>query len=314
MAMFITLLFLPLMRWFKRKKIHQAFAIASVVGIIFVALKVSGEIIAMSSSEILSADNAFFEQAEIKVNDLILSLESFFGVERQENEKVMSYYFPNGGGLENFGSTFNSLKSALSTTLMTIFFVILLLLESINLEKVMNRAIFKQKHSSVKTFSKIEKDIIKFVKVKFVVSLLTGIGFSLACLLFDVSFPIFWGLFAFLINFVQFIGSIISVVLLSIFALVELDSTGTLAMFVITITGVQAVFGGVMEPVLMGRTFSVNVITVLIMLMLWGFIWGIPGLIMSIPITVFLRIVFDQFPQTRLISDLMAGPTSMKRT
>ena len=173
-------------------------------------------------------------------------------------------------------------------------------------------SIFKNRHASIKTFAKIEKDIIKFVKVKFVVSFLTGVGFFLACLAFDVSFPIFWGLLAFLINFIQFIGSIISVVLLSIFALVELDPSGTLVFFILVITGVQALFGGIVEPVMMGRTFSVNVVTVLVMLMLWGFIWGIPGLIMSIPITVFLRIVFDQFPQTKLISELMAGPGSRK--
>lgn len=309
-AMFITLLFLPLMRWFKRKNIHKGFAIAAVVAIIFGVLKLAGELISLSSAEILSADNSFFEQAELKINDLIITLEGFFGVKRGPDENVMSYYFPNGGSLENFGSTFKSLQSALSTTLMTIFFVILLLVESINFEKIMNRAIFKHRHASVKTFAKIEKDIIKFVKVKFIVSLLTGIGFTLACFAFDVSFPIFWGLFAFLINFVQFIGSVISVVLLSVFALVELDTTGTLAFFVVVITGVQAVFGGIMEPVLMGRTFSVNVITVLVMLMLWGFIWGIPGLIMSIPITVFLRIIFDQFPETEFISKLMAGPGS----
>lgn len=312
-AMFITLLFLPLMRWFKRKNIHKGFAIAAVVAIIFGVLKLAGELISMSSAEILSADNSFFEQAEVKINDIIMTLEGFFGVQRGPDEKVMSYYFPNGGSLESFGDTFKSLQSMLSTTLMTIFFVILLLVESINFESIMSRSLFKRRrHASIKTFAKIEKDIIKFVKVKFIVSLLTGIGFTLACYAFDVSFPIFWGLFAFLINFVQFIGSVISVVLLSVFALVELDSTGTLAFFVVVITGVQAVFGGIMEPVLMGRTFSVNVITVLVMLMLWGFIWGIPGLIMSIPITVFLRIIFDQFPQTKVISELMAGPGSRK--
>lgn len=311
-AMFITLLFLPLMRWFKRKNIHRGFAIAAVVAIIAGVIKLSAELISLSSAEILSADNAFFDQAELKVNELIANLEGFFGVERGADEKVMAYYLPSGSSLESVGSTVRMLQSALSTALMTVFFVILLLAESINLESIMNRAIFKYRHASVKTFAKIEKDIIKFVKVKFIVSLLTGIGFTLACLAFDVSFPIFWGLFAFLINFVQFIGSIISVALLSLFALVELDPSGTLVFFVLVITGVQAIFGGVMEPVLMGRTFSVNVVTVLVMLMLWGFIWGIPGLIMSIPITVFLRIVFDQFPQTELISSLMAGPGSRK--
>jgi predicted PurR-regulated permease PerM len=190
---------------------------------------------------------------------------------------------------------------------MTVFFVVLLLSESINFEKLMNSTLFKQKYASVKTFMKIEKEIIKFVIVKFIISLLTGVGFSIACLLFDVSFPIFWGIFAFLINFVQMIGSIVSVVLLSLFAFVEIEPTGTLLFFILTITAVQALFGAVLEPVFMGKTFSVNIITVLVMLMLWGYIWGIAGLIMAIPLTVFIKIILEQFPNTKIIAELISG-------
>src|SRR5690554_8109968 len=102
-----------------------------------------------------------------------------------------------------------------------------------NIQKVMELLIFKQKYASVKTFRQIEKDIFKFMIVKFLLSFFTGLGFSLACYAFDVSFPIFWGVFAFLINFIQMIGSVISVVVLSAFALVELNVSGSLAFFVI---------------------------------------------------------------------------------
>ncbi|MDO6425007.1 AI-2E family transporter, partial [Saccharophagus degradans] len=103
------------------------------------------------------------------------------------------------------------------------------------------------------------------------------IGFGLACVFFDVSFPIFWGLLAFLLNFIQMIGSIVSIALLALFALVEIDVMSTLLFFIITITGVQVVLGSVLEPIFMGKTFSINVITILVMLMFWGFIWGVPG-------------------------------------
>ncbi len=122
-----------------------------------------------------------------------------------------------------------------------------------------------------------------------------------------MSFPIFWGLFAFAINFVQMIGSVISVVLLSLFAFVELDATGALLFFILTITLVQVIMGGILEPVFMGKSFSINVITILIMLMFWGYIWGIPGMILSIPLTVFMKIIFEQFPNTKIISELMSG-------
>ncbi len=165
----------------------------------------------------------------------------------------------------------------------------------------------KQKHSSVKAFMKMEKDLMTFIKVKFFVSLATGVGIGLCCVFFDVSFPIFWGLFAFLINFVQMIGSVISVLLLALFAFVELDITSTLLFFIISITAVQVLFGSILEPIFMGKSFSINVITILVMLMFWGYLWGVPGLIMSIPITVFLKIILEQYSSTKVIAELMSG-------
>lgn len=305
--MFIALLFLPLMRWLNKRKVPKSVSIIIIILIISGIIKIGAELVQLSSKEILSVDNAFFEKAEKKLETLIISVEEFFGVENVIEENVLDHFLQEDNMVKNFGSTIDYVANTLSMTLMTAFFVILLLAESINFQKILNNTILKQKYSSIKAFMKIEKDIIKFVVVKFIISLFTGIGFSLACLFFDVSFPIFWGLFAFAINFVQMIGSIISVIFLSIFAFVEIDQTGTLLFFILTITAVQILMGGILEPVFMGKTFSVNVITVLISLMLWGYIWGIPGLIMSIPITVFIKIILEQFPQTRIIAAFISG-------
>lgn len=308
LAMFIALLFLPLMRWLSKKRIPKSVSVIIVILIIVGAFKIGGELIKLSSKEILASDVALFEKTESKLVDLIVSIEDFFGIERVQGDNVLVYYFQKTNIIKNFGSTLGFIQKTLSMILMTTFFVVLLLAGSINFQKLLNSTIFKQKYSSVKTFMKIENDIIKFVKVKFAISLFTGIGFGIACLIFGVSFPIFWGLFAFAINFIQMIGSIISVVVLSLFAFVELDPTGMLLFFIIVITGVQVIMGGVLEPVFMGKSFSINVITILIMLMFWGYIWGIPGLILSIPITVFTKIIFEQFPKTKVIAELLASP------
>lgn len=305
--MFIALLFLPLMRWLSNKKVPKPISIIIVILIIVGIFKVGGELISLSSNEILSADSHFFKKAEIKLVSLIVSVEEFFGIVRLKNENVILHYFENNNLLEKFGSTIDFISDMLSKTLMTAFFVVLLLSESINFQKLLYKTLIKQKFSSIKTFIKIERDIIKFVKVKFIISLFTGVGFSLACLYFDVSFPIFWGLFAFLINFVQMIGSVISVLLLTLFAFVEIEPMSTLLLFSLAITMVQVIMGGVLEPIFMGKTFSVNVVTILIMLMLWGYIWGVPGLIMSIPITVLVKIIMEQFPNTKVAAQLMSG-------
>ena len=282
-------------------------SIIAVISIIAAVFYLGGRLIKISIQEILSADNTFFETAQLKLIGLIESTERFFGIERLAEEGLLNHYFKNIDMFSSLVPTLDFVGNTLTMMLMTAFFVVLFLAGSINFQEVMQNVLFKQKFSSVKTFMKIEKDIIKFIWVKFVISFFTGVGFTLACIFFDVSFPVFWGLFAFLINFVQMVGSIISVILLSLFALVELDPTATLVVFIAVITGVQVLMGSILEPIFLGKTFSINVITVLVMLMLWGFIWGVPGLIMAIPLTVFVKIVLEKFNGTQMIARLMSG-------
>ncbi|MDX1327093.1 MAG: AI-2E family transporter [Arenibacter sp.] len=306
-SMFIALLFLPLMRWLNKKKVSKPISIFIVALIILMALKVLGGLIQLSSQELLSPDNQFLGKAEAKLELLFIGLEENFGLPYSQDKNILNNIFPHENMMKNFGATLDFLGNTITMILMTVFFVVLWLAESINVQKLMNNTILKQKHTSVKTFLKIEKDLIKFIKVKFLVSLFTGIGIGLACVFFDVSFPIFWGLFAFAINFVQMVGSFVSVILLSLFAFVELETTSILLFFILSITAVQVLFGSILEPVFMGKSFSINIITVLVVLMLWGYIWGVPGLIMAIPITVFMKIILEQFPQTKVVANLISG-------
>lgn len=306
-AMFVALMFLPLMRWLSYIKVPKVFSILIVIVIIGLIFKLSATLISLSSNEIRSAGPDFAQNAEVKVTGLLLKAEENFGLQRPDEIEPIPHYFGQLNIMASAGKVLGMANRTLSMLLITAFFIVLFLAESVNVERVLKNTVFKIPFSSVKTFMRIEKDIVKFFKVKFIISLLTGIGFTLACIAFDVSFPIFWGLFAFLINFVQMVGSVISVVLLSLFAFIELDYDTTLLLFIIAITAVQVIMGGILEPVFLGKTFSINVITVLVMLMFWGFLWGVPGMILSIPMTVFLKITLEKFPRTEMIARLMDG-------
>ena len=306
-SMFIALLFWPLVRWLRNKKTPKTISILIVILIIGVFIKLTVEVIQLSSQEILASEN-LIEKAESKLEHLIIPLENYFGIERVEGESIILHYFQEIDLSKTFGSTIDLISNTTTMTLMTLFFAILLLSESLNFQKILHSVVVRQQFSSVKVFMRIEKDLIKFIKVKFIISLFTGLGFTLACYFFDVSFPIFWGLFAFAINFVQMIGSVISVLCLSLFAFVELDPTWMLLFFILTITLVQLIMGGILEPIFMGKSFSINVITILVMLMFWGFLWGVPGMIVCIPVTVFIKILLEQFPKTKIIANLMSGP------
>ncbi len=308
LSMFIALMFLPFIRWMKKHHIPKFLRILIVILIIAGVIIIGGEVVELTSKQILSADSELLNKAQVKLTNLIVSLENIFGIQRVEGGNVILHYLKKSNRFSNFGSTIDFLGDTLSMSLMTIFFVILLVAESINFQKLLNQTILKQKFSSVRVFMKIESDLIKFIIVKFFISLFTGIGIGLVCLIFGIDFPVLWGLIAFLFNFVQMVGSVVSVIVTALFALVELDPTGTWFLFVLFLTGVQVLFGSIIEPIFMGKSFAINVVTILIMLMFWGFLWGVPGLIMAVPITVFLKIIFEQYQSTRVIASLMAGP------
>jgi len=230
-SMFIALQFLPLIRFLKKKRVPKIISIILVLLIIIGGLKLGVELLKLSSKEILDTDAAFFDKAQVKINDLVYSVDSFFGIESNRENTKLTRFFKKKTLTDSLIPTFGFVRRFLTGLLMTTFFVVLWLGESINIQKLLHKTILKRKHASIKTFIKVENDLIKFIKVKFLVSLLTGIGTGLACYFFDVSFPIFWGLFAFIINFVQMVGSFITVILLSIFAFVEIEVNSTLFFF-----------------------------------------------------------------------------------
>ncbi len=302
-AMFIALLFLPIMRWLTEKRVPKFLSITIVIFIISGFMMLFFTIIQLSFKEILTENTEILDKTIYKFEKLIVDFESYFGISNINN--LISTNLGKINFLKKISISLDMVSNTLSLFLMTLFFSILLLTGSIDFQKILNLTLIKQQFSSVKIFRQIEKDLQTFIKVKVIISFFTGLGFTLACYYFNVSFPIFWGFLAFSINFVQMIGSIVSVLLLSFFAFLEIDSNTSLLLFIISISMVQVIMGSILEPLFMGKTFSINVITIVIMLLFWGFIWGIPGMILSIPLTVFIKIILKHYPKTKIIAQFL---------
>ena len=302
-AMFIALLFLPIMRWLTEKRVPKFLSITIVIFIISGFMMLFFTIIQLSFKEILTENTEILDKTIYKFEKLIVDFESYFGISNINN--LISTNLGKINFLKKISISLDMVSNTLSLFLMTLFFSIFLLTGSIDFQKILNLTLIKQQFSSVKIFRQIEKDLQTFIKVKVIISFFTGLGFTLACYYFNVSFPIFWGFLAFSINFVQMIGSIVSVLLLSFFAFLEIDSNTSLLLFIISISMVQVIMGSILEPLFMGKTFSINVITIVIMLLFWGFIWGIPGMILSIPLTVFIKIILKHYPKTKIIAQFL---------
>ena len=308
-AFFISLLFIPMLRWLHKKGSPRILALFIVILIIAGTFYGTVKLVSLTGQEILNGKEALYYKLDDKIGDMIMPYAEILGVEPIDGKSAIRSILMSPQISDrlygNFGDTFMFFQQTLVTLLMTLFFLVLILAGTFNFKLLMQESLLLRRTQTIKTYMAIERSIVKFLKVKFLMSFFTGLGFGLIAWGFGISFPLFWGVFAFAINFVQMIGSVIATVMAALFAFIELESPGTILLVSLLFTGVQVLFGSVLEPVLMGKSFSINVITVLVMLMFWGYLWGVPGLILSIPITVLLKTLMEQFPASQKLAVLM---------
>ncbi len=309
-SFFIALLFIPLLRWFHKKGLNKILALLTILLIIGSVMFASIMVIDLTGKEIISGKDELYYELDKKVGVLLEPYTEVLGIEKSSDQStIKSILFSKQISEEllgNFGNTFLFLQRTVVGVLLTLFFLFLILGGTFNFQLIIDSSLFMRKTQSIKTYLAIEKSIVKFLKVKTVISLLTGIGFGLITWAFGISFPLFWGVMAFAINYVQMVGSVIATIAAILFAFIELESPGTVLFASLLYAGVQILFGSVAEPFFMGRSFSINVITVLVMLMFWGYLLGISGLILAVPITVFLKTLFSQWESTKMIAKIMS--------
>ncbi|MFK7786705.1 MAG: AI-2E family transporter, partial [Crocinitomicaceae bacterium] len=211
LAMFITLLFVPLMRRMKRKGIHKLLRVFTSLSIIVAGGILLFQVLSLSGQEIVSTKDVFFEKAASKLSEVEVLVKDNIGIDlfpADSDNKEMKRDM-----VIKYAQTFsNFLVGAIPSLLTTLFFIVLLLFETFDFERLMHSTILRQRFTSIKAFARIEKDLVKFLFVKFLISAGTGIGTGFVCYTFGVSFPIFWGIFAFAINFVQMVGSFIAII------------------------------------------------------------------------------------------------------
>jgi AI-2 transport protein TqsA len=309
-AVFIALVFMPLMRWFYKRRWSRSLAIISVIAIIVLGLIGATKIIKLSGHEVMQGKSALYQKLDDKMGQVVTPYAEILGIEFDASKGVIKEIIQsqevNGFILRKLGPGLSFIQHGVSMILMTFFFLLLLLAGSINFKLVMQETLFKRPTQAIKVFMNIERSIVRFLIVKFIISFLTGLSFTIICWIFGISFPIFWGLLTFSLHFIQMIGSIFVTILASIMAIIDIQSPGSMTAAILLFVGMQVLLGSVVEPILMGKSFSINVVVVLIMLMFWGFLWGIAGLVLAVPITVLLKIMFEQFPHTQTLARLMS--------
>lgn len=147
----------------------------------------------------------------------------------------------------------------------------------------------------------------RYVGIKTVISLLTGALSYAVMKPVGLDFAETWAVLVFTLNFIPTIGSVLAVIIPVIVALVQFETLPPILIIVFGCGAIQFVVGNILEPSLTGKSLNLSPFLVILSLTFWTTIWGIPGALLSVPITVCVMIIFANLPATRPLAILMSG-------
>jgi predicted PurR-regulated permease PerM len=194
----------------------------------------------------------------------------------------------------------------LGALILVIAYLVLGLLEVPDFRAKVDRATGGRGTRWFESAQRIARDFQRYIVVRTVVGLITGVLAGLACWIIGLDFAFIWGLSNFLLNYIPTIGSIIAVFPPTLFALVQFGLTWQALVVLLAVGGVQLVMGNYVDPLLQGKYLDLSPLVVLFSVAFWGWLWGIAGAFIGIPITVAIVIGCSKSDSTRWIATLLA--------
>lgn len=154
---------------------------------------------------------------------------------------------------------------------------------------------------------RINERIGDYLLVKTLVNVVLGaISFAIMWLI-GIEFALFWAVLIGFLNYIPYVGSLIGVFFPVVLSLAQFGSVGMALLVLVTLTAAQVYVGAVLEPRMMGRAFNLSPFVVLIALAFWSALWGVPGAILSVPLTASLVIVLAEIDVTRPAAIMMSA-------
>ena len=262
----------------------------------------------------------FFKILKTNINNVIQNIDVY-----QNNLNQLSFYFSKTPVnnffnesmiLENlnlmnfFTYLLNMVTNFAGNFSMIVFLLIFLVIEKKYLKLKIAKIITNK--NKLKVFSNINDDIYNYFRIKAFTSFLTGILTFVILFFFNSDLAIAFGILSFFLNFIPYIGSLISIFLPVTFSIVEnynfLYSIITFALLFLN----HLFIGNFLENKLMGKALNISPIVLLIFLSIMGKLWGISGMFLSVPIIVVLIIILNNFKQTKNIAILLSEKGNLK--
>ncbi|MGP8320806.1 MAG: AI-2E family transporter [Methanosarcinaceae archaeon] len=305
LSMFLTVIFSSPLFWLHKRGVPMPLAMLIViVTVIILGLVLIGFVV-LTLEDLLITLPLYQANLEQEITIMILWLEGI-GINIPDN--TLLDIFNQENVVQLVTDVLTGLGGLLTSALLVLLMMFFMLLEASGLPAKLGLAL-GDADTTITQLSKIIDAIKRYLAIKTIISLATGILITIWLAIIGVDYPLLWGLLAFLLNYIPNIGSLIAAAPALLLAFIQLGPGAT----VLAGAGYllfNGVIGSVIEPRVMGRGVGLSTLVVFLSLVFWGWVLGLVGMLLSVPLTMCIKIALENNEDTRWIAILMGSESS----
>ena len=297
-AVVLTLLFNPVYSWLKRRGLPAPLAL--VIMLVLLTVLFVGLIFILGVSISRFSERVGFYTTQL--NGQLVDLDAMIERLGLSNVDVRDVVKPSAlaGAL---GAVLSGIAAFLSDLFLILMIMLFLLGEG---PAIMDRlrASAGEGHPQVARLTTVGQSVLRQFGLRAIVNLVTGAGVTVLLFVLGVDFPLLWGILTFFLSFVPYIGLVLAVAPAVVLALAEFGVTRA-GLVIAGVVVINILAENVLSPMMMGRGLNISPTVVFLSFIFWAWLLGGPGAFLALPITLFVAVMFDTFPETRWLASLI---------
>jgi predicted PurR-regulated permease PerM len=309
-ATFLALITVRPMLWLQANRVPTVLAALLIVLTILTALTVVGVVVGRSLAAFTAELPGYQQQLQGLIDGFVSFLAQYTDSD-QSVERVGDLINP-GWAMGLAATLLNAVRDIMTNTLLITFTVIFILLEASSFPTKINAA-FGESARSLTGARLFLDDLGRYLGIKTLVSIVTGLLVWLLTWRLGLDFPRLWGMLAFLLNYIPTLGSIIAAVPAVLLALVQLG-VGEATATAIGFMAINIAFGNFIEPRLMGYGVGISPLIVFVGLIFWGWVFGPVGMLLSVPLSMTLKLALENDERTRWVAIFIGSQRDAQHT
>ncbi|WP_185232391.1 AI-2E family transporter [Teredinibacter franksiae] len=309
LSLFVAVICTPPLLWLKARGVPGWLAML----IVILNIVIGGTVVGIVVGSAIGDFRQDLPEYQLRLSEITAGLFqklSTLGVS-VDAELIRSSFNP-GAALAVAGNTLAGLGNLMTNAFMILLTVVFILGEEVGFSEKL-KSTSRNSEKTIEAINQFSAGVNRYMAIKALMSLLTGTIILVWLWILGVDYFVLWGMLAFLLNFVPTLGSIIAAIPAVLLAVVQLG-VGDAVLVGVGFLAVNLGVGNILEPRVMGRGLDLSTLVVFLSLVFWGWVLGPVGMLLSIPLTITVKIALESVDETRWIGVLLSSGRGLVKT